>query len=616
MKIKLNLPTFSAVFFTIAILVGVFFWFRVTTNDMVTKNNQYYLEEITKAQASTFHAQLEDQLIMLEAQARYFEDVDMTNLDEITRAVSALKEIGEFKTIGVANLKGESIDTAGKYTKNISRYDYFASASKGTRTVSKMTYYNKELGEVLVLAVPIMQKKAPAGIVYGYFKKQSLSSMIQSVSHPEKTASILFTLDGTILAREADISLLSAKTTNFYEAGTKWQLKKNTSLDDIKLEVLNGNTVILPYKNTENINLISILAPLGVHDWYYAMLIPVSVITRQSKTISNHVLLVILFVSMAFIVLFTAVLFLLKSNEIMAKTNEKYMIVSTQTQTIVFDYDFDKSKLELNGSLETLFSEPQNSFEGKDVLSLLSKIHEDDNSFRKELLHLRYSDSPSVMREIRILCVDEIYYWFKITGTIVRHENGTPARFVGNIINVEEEVNKEKQLTKKAEEDALTGLLNKGAFADYVQKRLDAASPDDLYAFYIIDLDNFKKVNDTLGHIVGDRVISDTAQKLCVVFSNFDYVGRIGGDEFAAFLNLSTEGKKLGRKIIESKAQLICKKLKETYSDGTHSVTVSASVGVSLYPQSGVAYEELYKNADTVLYKSKTGGKNQFHIAE
>lgn len=614
-KVKMNFPTLTSIVFTVTILLGIFLWFKNTTDQMVQASNEYYLKGITNAQAIGFQTKVKDLLTMLESQARFFEKADMSDIAEIESIIKHTKGIGDFKVIGVANKKGEAIDYTGKYTKNISRYDYFVSAIQGAPTVSKMTYYNKEFGEVLVFAVPIIQYGKAEGIVYGYFVKQTLSSMIESISLSSTTASLLFTLDGTILAREDRAGLISARISNFYDIATVWGLRKHQTLNDIKLKVLDGQSMVIPYKSGKNSRL-SILAPVGVHDWYFAMIIPLTTITEQSNTISTHVLYVEIAVSMAFILLFVSILYLLKNNELITKTNEKYRFISSQTQTIVFDYDIEKKRLELSGNIEAILTDPQEVFTGSKISEVLARIHEDDVSFIHELKSISEITQNSINREMRFKCVNDEYYWYRLTGAIVRKEDGMPQRFIGNIINVEEEVNKEIQLKQKAEIDPLTSILNKGAFADHVEETLRNASADDMYAYYIIDLDNFKAVNDNLGHIVGDRVISEAAQKLCVIFSEKDFVGRIGGDEFAAFLNLSNDGKKIGMKIIENKANAICKKLNEIYSDGQKSVNVSASVGVSVYPQHGLSYNELYKNADSVLYESKKGGKNQYHICK
>ena len=114
--------------------------------------------------------------------------------------------------------------------------------------------------------------------------------------------------------------------------------------------------------------------------------------------------------------------------------------------------------------------------------------------------------------------------------------------------------------------------------------------------------------------MVGDKVITDVAKKIVTVFSENDYVGRIGGDEFTAFLKLSGEGINVGQKIIKAKADALRTIIDEIYTDGRHSVNITSSIGVSVYPKNGVTFEELYKNADTALYKSKNGGKNQYNL--
>ena len=117
-----------------------------------------------------------------------------------------------------------------------------------------------------------------------------------------------------------------------------------------------------------------------------------------------------------------------------------------------------------------------------------------------------------------------------------------------------------------------------------------------------------------MGHTVGDKVLLDTAKKLCMVFSDKDFVGRVGGDEFAAFLKLQAVDHITGEKILQSKAKAICTKLNELYSDGNIKVNVSSSIGVAIYPKHGTKYSDLFRHADKALYVAKNNGKNQFHI--
>jgi diguanylate cyclase (GGDEF)-like protein len=199
-------------------------------------------------------------------------------------------------------------------------------------------------------------------------------------------------------------------------------------------------------------------------------------------------------------------------------------------------------------------------------------------------------------------------------GTVVRAHDGHAQRLIGSLINVDEQMNREMRLIEKAETDSLTGVYTKTAFYNRVNEQLRIASDSDLFAIYIIDVDNFKAVNDDLGHAMGDQVLSDVAKKLCIVFSDMDYVGRIGGDEFAAFLHLPSKARNVGMNIIEGKAKGICSHIAETYTARKKQVSITGSVGVAIYPYSGRDYSTLFRRAAKALEKAKEGGKNRYGI--
>lgn len=167
-----------------------------------------------------------------------------------------------------------------------------------------------------------------------------------------------------------------------------------------------------------------------------------------------------------------------------------------------------------------------------------------------------------------------------------------------------------ERLTEKAQTDLLTGILNKVSFREAVEEVLKIAENEDTCVLYIIDLDDFKHVNDSLGHDMGDKVLSDAAGKLRHIFRDTDIVGRIGGDEFAAFLH-APKGK-LTDELVQTKARAVCENLKELYEANGAQVQVSASVGMARYPEQGIVFDALFKNADKALYSAKRGGKNRY----
>lgn len=166
----------------------------------------------------------------------------------------------------------------------------------------------------------------------------------------------------------------------------------------------------------------------------------------------------------------------------------------------------------------------------------------------------------------------------------------------------QELLNQYEEMKEFASRDSLTGLLNRGALEQAIGERLEQMAETDSCALYLVDLDDFKVVNDTHGHQSGDQVLSKTAFLLSKMFRATDIVGRLGGDEFVVFLsgNITEE-------MARSKGEMICSHLQYVVGIDTElSVTVSVGVHLSFGKHS---FEQMYQMADLALYKAKKGGK-------
>jgi diguanylate cyclase (GGDEF)-like protein/PAS domain S-box-containing protein len=172
----------------------------------------------------------------------------------------------------------------------------------------------------------------------------------------------------------------------------------------------------------------------------------------------------------------------------------------------------------------------------------------------------------------------------------------------------------ERNLEFVASHDALTGLFNRSMFSERLQQALAQAHRHERrLAVLFIDLDGFKRINDTLGHDAGDVLLADLANRLRVCMREGDTLGRIGGDEFVVLIEGYDEDTQLlevARKVLDTAAEPFLLR------EGEHRIT--ASVGIATYPQDGVDAHELLKNADIAMYRAKEQGKNnyQFHSPE
>ena len=175
--------------------------------------------------------------------------------------------------------------------------------------------------------------------------------------------------------------------------------------------------------------------------------------------------------------------------------------------------------------------------------------------------------------------------------------------------DIDDDKREEQKIINAAKLDRMTKILNRETAMDYIRQILKHEN-NQLHALLMLDIDNFKTLNDTLGHQAGDEFLINLADKLKHSFRDSDVVGRIGGDEFFVFLRNVTEVR-----LIEEKAREMLKIVADCAGDYPQ-VRLGGSIGISLYPGNGNTLDMLYAKADEALYKAKASGKNQFVFAE
>lgn len=163
-----------------------------------------------------------------------------------------------------------------------------------------------------------------------------------------------------------------------------------------------------------------------------------------------------------------------------------------------------------------------------------------------------------------------------------------------------------EELQERASKDALSGLLNRETAEAYIIQRLQQMTAGDACALFIIDLDHFKQVNDSLGHQAGDRAIQQAARTLSGMFRANDIIGRLGGDEFFVFLSGSVT-----ESAVRKKGRQICRRMQAAMG-GASDIVLSASVGAHFAVGAGHSFDRLYRSADDALYQVKNTGRGGF----
>ncbi|MCR4591150.1 MAG: diguanylate cyclase [Lachnospiraceae bacterium] len=196
------------------------------------------------------------------------------------------------------------------------------------------------------------------------------------------------------------------------------------------------------------------------------------------------------------------------------------------------------------------------------------------------------------------------YVWFRMTYASFTDKQDRVIRVIGSAKDITAEKAEREELETRALLDGMTGLLNKTAMQSSVEKCIAEGDVNSCHAMMMVDTDNFKNVNDTLGHEYGDRVIKYVASCIRDTFRETDYVGRMGGDEFMVFIRNTTRG------IAEERASRLNRSIKRVFEDKGKSVGISCSIGIAYFARDGADYDSLFKAADKALYDAKEAGKN------
>lgn len=199
------------------------------------------------------------------------------------------------------------------------------------------------------------------------------------------------------------------------------------------------------------------------------------------------------------------------------------------------------------------------------------------------------------------------YLWMRIDAYSYYNLEDKSIRMFTYWKNIDVEKRRNMKIEKKAQIDEMTGLFTKME----TRRRIEAMFSENregLYGFFIFDIDNFKQANDLYGHAFGDAVIIDFANSIKANFRKEDVIGRIGGDEFVAFIRVPSV------EWAEQKAEETSRALNKIFTEGGEQWRISVSIGVAIAPKAGTDFETIYRKADYALYETKRRGKNGYTI--
>lgn len=290
---------------------------------------------------------------------------------------------------------------------------------------------------------------------------------------------------------------------------------------------------------------------------------------------------------------------------------DRYEIILAQTENVLFEWDLQNNSYIFSDTWEKVFGFPlEKNTEGRYPFDY-SVFHPDDLPLMIDRIHALKNGSTYEMVEVRMVNSRGRYLWCRFRASAIRDDSGELQKVVGILINIDAEKQAEQLLQDRAERDSLTKLLNKNAARKQAEEYLARFPEGTNCAMLVIDLDNFKQVNDRYGHLFGDAVLTRTAREISKFFRNQDIVARIGGDEFMVLMRGVSE-----RALLENRCQRLLQSLQSIFHGQKQKLPLSCSIGISVSPDDGISYYDLFNHADQALYLAKAKGKNTYVFYE
>lgn len=287
---------------------------------------------------------------------------------------------------------------------------------------------------------------------------------------------------------------------------------------------------------------------------------------------------------------------------------ERYESILGKSGGFFFDWDRQKNTIHLSQRVSQYFAVdiPEENFDSQvfkeickelkityDFSNVVEKIKRQGNFYRLECDYLHESG------EVR---------WLSIEATLSLGVQGEESHITGIIRDITNDKHQEDYLVGLSREDQLTGLMNKKTFIKEATRVMKKCGEDESHALFVMDVDYFKNINDTFGHLCGDQVIVDCANAISSHFRKKDMVARFGGDEYVVLM------KDADHSAVKKRCEELNECLRKEYAVDGKVCNISLSIGVSMIPEHGKSYEHVFSAADRAVYESKQKGRDTYTI--
>ena len=348
--------------------------------------------------------------------------------------------------------------------------------------------------------------------------------------------------------------------------------------------------------------------PTGVNSWYLVCGVPMSYVysCAANSFAANNSFIFVTFAILTAMVVFGVVFFSSRQKKL-ALERQRFNFATSQSNRAVFEYCRNNDRLSLISNCENI-SLPEG--ERHVPLSwLIGLLHPDDRAeLGRAIGILNAEGCTQVTIRMRGLRVSGDYHWYHLTAEELTRASASIV--IGTLEDIDEREKERIALLHKAVTDPLTGLYNRAETERMINERLAALQEGQSGTFCIVDMDNFKLVNDTNGHDCGDRALMFFAERLRSTFRFGDIIGRLGGDEFLVYMCHTSD-----REVVLRRFDDLMESLDHRCGEDCRLPELACSIGC-VAAQPGDNFGIVYNLADKALYRAKTSGKRKAEFEE
>lgn len=295
-----------------------------------------------------------------------------------------------------------------------------------------------------------------------------------------------------------------------------------------------------------------------------------------------------------------------KVQEQLLISEERYQMILKETESVIFEWNTYTDQITFSDLWTNKYGYPKqiDNF----LLITSQRFNQKENTYIPLIEDMVSGRIENDQIECVLPKISGEEVWVKIFAKAILNEQGYLLRIVGSISDISQEKQKSLQLLERAQRDGLTNVYNRMTLETLITKELND-DPRQCHMMYVIDIDDFKLINDTLGHSCGDEALTKFTHVLMSNFRENDIIGRLGGDEFVVLMRYPHQNPE---QQIERKCERFLSSISKIRLTKDDTFRIHCSIGVAIYPIDGTTYEELFDCADHYLYEAKKNGKNTY----